>query len=204
MNNTKEKIVSVASEMFVKEGIKAVRMDDIAHRCSMSKRTLYELFTDRTELISLALQHYLDSMHRHGEEAVVRAENAFHAVWLRFTQVEPAHKLTSKVLFQLKRYYPELATDFIIRMHEAGVANILDTLKVGVEEGLVMGSLDLHFYSRAMTNYIIGLDIIEENTASTGLNVDDNSIPNAVVLFLRGIATDKGRTYIDNNFLKQQ
>lgn len=190
--------------MFVKEGIKAVRMDDIARRCSMSKRTLYELFTDRTELISLALQHYLEQMHRHGEVVAERAENAFHAVWLRFTQVEPAHKLTSKVLFQLKRYYPELATDFIIRMHEAVVANILDTLKVGVEEGLVMGSLDLHFYSRAMTNYIIGLDIIEENTASTGLNVDDNSIPNAVVLFLRGIATDKGRTYIDNNFLKQQ
>lgn len=194
----------MASEMFIRDGIKAVRMDDIAHRCGMSKRTLYELFTDRTELITLALQHYLDSMHRHGEEAVERAENAFHNVWLRFTQFGPEHKLTSKVLCQLKRYYPELATDFAIQLHESVVANILDTLEEGVKEGLVMGSLDLQFYSRAMTNYIIGLDVIEENTAATGLNVDDNSIPHAVVLFLRGLATDKGREYIDNNFLKQQ
>ena len=48
------------------------------------------------------------------------------------------------------------------------------------------------------------LDIIEENTDTTGLKIDSNSIPNAVVLFLRGLATDKGRTYIDNKFLKQQ
>ena len=204
MNKTKEKIVSVASEMFIKEGIKAVRMDDIAHRCGISKRTLYELFTDRTELITLALQHCLESMHLYGENAVSNAENAFHAVWLRFTQFAPAHKFTSKMLCQLKRYYPQLATDFIIRMHESVVASILETLKVGIKEGLVMDSLDLHFYSRAMTNYIVGLDIIEENTDTTGLKIDSNSIPNAVVLFLRGLATDKGRTYIDNKFLKQQ
>ena len=199
--STKKKIVEIASAMFVEEGIKTVRMDDIARRCGISKRTLYELFADRSELISLALEHYINSMKQNGEEAARNAENAFHAVWLRFTQYGPTHKLTSKILCQLKRYYPQLGTEFVTRMHEAVVANILDTLKVGVEEGLVMGSLDLHFYSRAMTNYIIGLDIIEENISITGLQIEPNSIPNAVILFLRGIATDKGREYIDNNFL---
>ena len=39
----KEIIVSRAAKMFMAEGVKSVRMDDIAHELSVSKRTLYEL-----------------------------------------------------------------------------------------------------------------------------------------------------------------
>ena len=45
--NNKERIVSVAQEMFLARGIRSVRMDDIAHACGVSKRTLYEIFNDR-------------------------------------------------------------------------------------------------------------------------------------------------------------
>ena len=43
----RELIVEQAAKMFVNQGVKAVRMDDIAHELSISKRTLYELFGDK-------------------------------------------------------------------------------------------------------------------------------------------------------------
>ena len=45
----REYIIERASEMFVANGIKSVRVDDIAHNLGMSKRTLYEMFGDKEE-----------------------------------------------------------------------------------------------------------------------------------------------------------
>ena len=46
-------IIDRATQMFVSQGIKSVRMDDIAQSLGVSKRTLYEMFGDKEELIYL-------------------------------------------------------------------------------------------------------------------------------------------------------
>ena len=48
----KERIIEQAMHMFVSQGIKSVRMDDIAQQLGVSKRTLYELFGDKEGLFS--------------------------------------------------------------------------------------------------------------------------------------------------------
>ena len=45
-------------EMFATQGIKAVRMDDIARSLGVSKRTLYEQFGDKQGLLLLAMNRY--------------------------------------------------------------------------------------------------------------------------------------------------
>ena len=47
----KERIVRTALEDFQRLGIRAVRMDDLATRMGISKRTLYEMFKDKEELL---------------------------------------------------------------------------------------------------------------------------------------------------------
>ena len=47
----KERIIDQAMQMFVAQGIKAVRMDDIARQLGVSKRTLYEEFGDKEQLL---------------------------------------------------------------------------------------------------------------------------------------------------------
>ena len=51
----KERIIEQAMQMFVTQGIKSVRMDDIAQQLGVSKRTLYELFGDKEGLLYLAM-----------------------------------------------------------------------------------------------------------------------------------------------------
>ena len=48
---SKDRIIAESTDLFVRYGVKSVRMDDIASRLGVSKRTIYELFGDRESLI---------------------------------------------------------------------------------------------------------------------------------------------------------
>ena len=45
------RIIDKATEMFLTKGIKAVKMDDVANDLSISKRTLYEIFSNKEMLL---------------------------------------------------------------------------------------------------------------------------------------------------------
>ena len=58
----KEKAVRVASAFFTERGIRSVKMDDIAMELSISKRTLYELFSDKEELLLEVVKSHREEM----------------------------------------------------------------------------------------------------------------------------------------------
>ena len=47
----KEKILQLATTMFFQHGIRKVKMDDIANHLKISKRTLYELYQNKEDLL---------------------------------------------------------------------------------------------------------------------------------------------------------
>lgn len=49
--NLHEAILNTATSEFMNKGIKAVKMDDIANLLGISKRTLYEIFSNKEELL---------------------------------------------------------------------------------------------------------------------------------------------------------
>ena len=200
--NNRERIVSVAQEMFLSRGIRSVRMDDIAHACGVSKRTIYELFNDREELIGESLLHHATEIHKLSQEAIAQAENVLHAFWLEATNRSKLHPGVNTLLEDLRRYYPKVMENLMPQIHEAVVLHTREKLSEGMEGGLIMPNLDLEFFSRALTNYVYGLGIIEANTATTGVVITSQTVPTAILIFLRGISTEKGRRYIDENLLK--
>ena len=52
----RERIIEQAAKMFAEQGIKSIRMDDIARALAVSKRTLYEMFEDKEELLYLSIR----------------------------------------------------------------------------------------------------------------------------------------------------
>lgn len=53
---TREEIILVVQNLITRDGISAVRVDEIAQRVGISKRTLYELFEDKNSLVSSCLR----------------------------------------------------------------------------------------------------------------------------------------------------
>ena len=54
----------MSRHMIITMGIKSVRMDDVANVMGMSKRTLYEMFGDKEELLYESIIHHREKMHR--------------------------------------------------------------------------------------------------------------------------------------------
>ena len=52
---TKEEIIRPTQEFITRNGIRAVRVDEIAQTLGISKRTLYEMFNDKNDLIGACL-----------------------------------------------------------------------------------------------------------------------------------------------------
>ena len=200
--NNRERIVSVAQEMFLSRGIRSVRMDDIAHACGVSKRTLYELFNDREELIGESLMHHASRIHESSREAIAQAENVLHAFWLEATNRSNLNQGVNTLLEDIRRYYPKVMDNLMPQIHEAVVLHTHEKLAEGVKDGLILPNLNLEFFSRALTNYVYGLGVIEANVATTGVVITSQTVPSAILIFLRGISTEKGRKYIDENLLK--
>lgn len=200
----KKRIVEVAKQMFFARGIRAVRMDDIAHECGISKRTLYELFEDREHLIMGCLDEQCRAQGEEHQELMVGAENVLHAFWLLFSQKKEPSFIDATIVDELRRYYPKAFEHLMVNVHEIIVRKIYEQLRKGVSDGLIVESLDLEFFSRAMTNYIYGLGLIQHNTSTTGVVLNEQTIPSAVLIFLRGISTEKGMRYIDENILKTE
>lgn len=198
---SRERVLAVAKEMFLAHGIRSARMDDIAHQCGISKRTLYELFADREALIEETLKRVAADNYAGSMAVASGAENVLHAFWLIFTSNNGVYRGNATILDELKRYYPKVLESLMMEVHEQIVRHTRERLLEGVEDGLIMSSLDLEFYSRAMTNYVFGLGIIEANTSITGVVLTERTVPSAVLIFLRGISTEKGREYIDENLL---
>lgn len=52
---TKEEIIRMTQELIARNGIRAVRVDEIAQTLGISKRTLYEMFADKNDLVNTCL-----------------------------------------------------------------------------------------------------------------------------------------------------
>lgn len=74
--NAEKRIIAFTSQSLKRQGIRAVRMDDIARNMNMSKRTIYQIYTSKENLIYSCLQVYQ-----------VRIINMFHIIKYDFPYI---------------------------------------------------------------------------------------------------------------------
>jgi len=102
-------IVKKTCKLFQKFGIKSVSMDDIARECGISKKTLYENITDKTDLVTKVLE--LD-FHGEGEAFKEMKNSNINAVDILFivykNAVEFFKEFNMSMEYDLKKYYPNL------------------------------------------------------------------------------------------------
>lgn len=187
----REKILEVASEMFLNLGFKSVTMDDIANEMGISKKTIYQHFENKTKLVEATTDYVFHSVCE-GIDCI-RAENnnpiaelfqinIFIKQLLKNEKASPQH--------QLQKYYPKiykkLDENKFLNIHDCVISN----LRKGIEMGLYRDSIKPEIIGRF---YFLGATGIKDQD----LFPLDNYTPNELVdLFLeyhlRGIVTTKG------------
>lgn len=201
----RERIINEAAAMFSEMGIKSVRMDDIAVSCGISKRTLYEIFSDREELIRQSMHYFMDKNDKYMQEKMATAKNAIDEFWVVLNEGENFRESSRKVVMDMIKFYPKIFEDFMKVHHKFLIENNRMRLERGIIQGLFLKKLDTAFIAQTLTSYLYGLhrdlNILSISARTYYNDPDPRSLQFATMLYFRGITTEKGRRYIDENIL---
>jgi AcrR family transcriptional regulator len=197
----KDRILEKAHELFNRYGIRSVSMDDIAAQLGMSKKTLYQYYVDKDELVNAVFDIILTSNKKQCIECNKKGENAIHEIFLSFDMVEEMlTTMNPSVLFDMHKYHPSAYKKFHDFKNNFLFKVIKENLQKGVEEELYRGDIDIDILSRFRL-YSITLSFDSEifPANKTNLVYIEQQI---MEHFLYGVATPKGQKLIQK--YKQQ
>ncbi|MBR1770388.1 MAG: TetR/AcrR family transcriptional regulator [Bacteroidales bacterium] len=112
--NAKEKIMEEFIRQFIVKDCKDISVDSIAENIGMSKRTVYENFSSKNEIIRETLMHFLRIEHENIQRILEEEPNPLKQILLTsFTVIRNASQISVARLNNLKKHYPEIADELI-------------------------------------------------------------------------------------------
>jgi AcrR family transcriptional regulator len=132
----KKNIVEGADELFMKYGIKTVTMDDIARYLSISKKTIYQYFADKTEIVNTVALEHLEKQKSEISTVKNSARNAIEELFMVSRCLrENLVKINPSVFHDLKKYYRSAWEIYLKYRSEVFYQSIQDTLENGKDKG---------------------------------------------------------------------
>lgn len=199
----RERIIEAAAKMFAEQGIKSIRMDDIAHALAISKRTLYEMFADKEELLYLSVRYMQRKRMAAVQAALCDHSNDLSYIFEGMKAMLKNRELHSRISNNLRKFYPE--TFERVRNEAAEESGkILYSLIVGyVERGLILPTVDVRLSVTILYYTTTSLATMAGNMSlPDGVSFDD-AMSYTIINFFRGIATLKGVQQIDDYFKRK-
>lgn len=160
----RDKIVSRASDLFLKLGFKSVTMDDIAREMSISKKTIYKFFHNKEVLIEETTAAVHSDVHYIISEIVAKKHNAIEENFeIRKMFKEMFKSSDTSPIYQLKKHYPEIYEKVMSR--EINECNMVfrQNIENGIAQGLYREKISVATCVRFYYNLIFS---IKEQTSS--------------------------------------
>lgn len=197
----REIIIECASKMFVAQGVKAVRMDDIAQELSMSKRTLYELFGDKEELLYQSLLHFLVEGQKRRNEQCRSVENSLEIMLLCLRDMIAYAPVSCRLRTNLKRFYPSVFERLENDAHANSQSDLRCWVKECVASGYFTTTADSELVIRVLQDSVQGIMLVDKFDTVDNIHLV-SKITYAIVIFIRGLCTVSGIEVIDRCFDK--
>ncbi|MGY6744231.1 MAG: TetR/AcrR family transcriptional regulator [Cecembia sp.] len=189
---TRDKIIETAKEQFMRFGVRSVTMDDIARLAGISKKTIYQEFADKNQLVfdtfSNELQMdigRLEHLPKIKDGVIEHLVGLTNYIRQRFGDMNPM------VMNEIQRYFPQCWQLFEEFKKEHVLKEIIELLEKGKEEG---------YFRQEINTEILALMRMEQMMFTFDPIKFPPSKFNAVDLqleifehFLHGIFTEKGR-----------
>ena len=194
----KEIIVSRAAKMFMAEGVKSVRMDDIAHELSVSKRTLYELFGDKEELIYEAICHFEEA---HTRRSAICSEvgNELEAMLVSLRDMITRAPEVARVRRNLERFYPKVNMRLEANGMMRSKSELREWLAASINRGYLTPTANCDLVVDVLHNCVQGMLVVEYSDDTRSANVV-SKVACSVLIFIRGLCTPEGLEVVDRCF----
>ena len=143
----KEDITQKALTYFLQYGFKSFTMDDLANSLGISKKTLYEQFASKNDLVEAALDYALEMSCYQVDKFVSGEGSVIENVFRSQREVQNLFNFnSSKPIWELKKYFPKTYERMDIESTKSDVLFIDKLLEKGWEEGLFRKDINVSFY----------------------------------------------------------
>ena len=192
----KIRITEGAAELFRMYGVKAVTMDSLANHLGMSKRTIYELFSDKDEL----LVGVLDLMNQKQEALLANvlkeSENAIVAIF-KLIEINQVHFQQISPAFQsdIKKFHYELLVKNSKRGGMPDFRNTQQVIERGIAEKLFRPDLNVDLVNRCL--YLLSRTVFDNNLFPFDEFSRKDVLKHSLNNYLRGISTAEGLNLIN-------
>jgi AcrR family transcriptional regulator len=188
----KGKILKGAEELFTKYGIRSISMDDIARHLAVSKKTLYQHFSDKEDIVTVTFKMHIDRHVVELEQIRLTAENAIDEL----AKISQCLKRTTQntnpsLLFDLQKYHPKAWAVWMNHKNKFIRTSVVRNLKQGIDEGYFRPDINSEVLALVRLE-LIHLPFNEELFPRERFRLQD-VLMQTFDHFVYGLVTDKGR-----------
>jgi AcrR family transcriptional regulator len=145
----KERIQQKANDLFRRYGVKSITMDEIAAQLGASKKTIYQYFSDKDELVEAVVKHTIDFAQKtcddnrdRSKDAVDELFQAMDFIQQIFSDMNPA------MMYDLERFHPQSYKVFLDHKNKYLFDAIKTNLKRGIAEELYRPEINIDIIAR--------------------------------------------------------
>lgn len=184
----RERILKAAMSEFFEKGIKAVKMDDIARRLSISKRTVYEIYSNKEELLLEGMKAAEQEFDEYISEFSEQDNHDVMDTLIEFynCQAQRLSNMSPQFLDEVQKY--ERVRTYLENKHKERDDDAFNFIDRGVKEGIFRPDVNYHIVAevaREAVRFAMTSQLYKEH----GLQM---VFRNIILLFIRGICTLNG------------
>ena len=191
-----------AFQMFMKYGIRSVTMDQISGHLGISKRTLYETFREKNELLREGFEYFSNIKRDEARETIRKSDNVIEAIYILTRQSEEMRQQINPMFFEdIRKYFPDIHHHLSTEGRKREYSFTLELLNKGISEGLFNGGLDMEMvttFIHQMMDIVVKEEVFPKDKYS-----HEDIFRNIMIPYLSGISTKKGKEQILKYFEKE-
>jgi AcrR family transcriptional regulator len=187
----KLQIIEHASSLFLEYGFKSVTMDDLSERLGVSKKTIYEHFDTKTQLIKETTDHIFENV-----SCIIdglcdqNLDPIEETLAIKDQVMKHLKNEKSSPQFQLQKYYPDISMSLRQKQWDKMYECYRNNLKRGIELGYYRDDIDVECIFRFYYN---GMNMVKDKKVFPHQNFSTSHVNDQYLEYhLRGIVTTKG------------
>lgn len=136
--DSKEKILKGAEDLFMKYGIRSISMDDIARSVGVSKKTLYQYFEDKEDLVSMVSKSHLERSTKQYDDLRVTSANSIEELArLSVCLKKDMEEMNPAMLYDIQKFHPKAWNIWLEYKNKFIRESVVRNLKQGIEDGYI-------------------------------------------------------------------
>jgi len=201
MSEKRLKIVKKVCELYRQYGIRSVTMDDVVRELGISKKTLYQHFKDKTDMVIAVMEYDFETKNSEYMKCFDSQLNAVEEMIsysLLQLKIIMDHKPT--LIYDLKKYYPSVFNHFSKLKREHMSNGLLSNLRRGKKEGLYRADLNEEMIARL--NLLRVESMMNTKIFKAEEIMTQDFFKEIIIYHAYGIVNEKGRKILESNIDK--